>query len=231
MILTFGLMMAAVVSAAPVNCGAPPPPAQTVDTFPAAGPSGYTFACGGLTFNNFEVVDAGTTLPAIMNLVSAYHDSSMSMVVLNFNPNMYASAGTVQDLHFYFQVAGGVSGIDLAVGGTNSSITERACSTPINRTGGSNCTGGLSSQLAALTNFSGNSPVTANFASTSPVYVFKDILVDGRRSGTGAELTSFSQSFHTIPVLDDSPVPEPLSMGLMGSGLIGLLLLKRRAKA
>ena len=149
------------------------------------------------------------------------------MVVLNFNPNMYASAGTVQDLHFYFQVTGGITGIDLAVGGTNSAITETACSTPIDRAGGNNCTGGVNSQLAVLTNFSGNSTVATMFAggmSTSPVYVFKDLMADGRRSNTGAELTSFSQSFHT------SAVPEPLSMSLMGSGLIGLVVVRRRIR-
>src|SRR4051794_11142639 len=186
--LVLGLLTAAILSAAPVNCAAPPPPAQTVDTFPPAGTSGYSFACGGLTFSNFEVVDAGTTLPATMNLVSATRDSSTNMVVLNFNPNMYASAGTVQDLHFYFQVTGGISGIDLAVGGTNSAITETACSTPIDHAGGNNCTGGVNSQLAVLTNFSGNSTVATMFAggmSTSPVYVFKDLMADGRRSNTG----------------------------------------------
>jgi hypothetical protein len=200
MIFTLGLLTAAVASATPVSCGASPPPAQTVDTYPAAGPSGYTFSCGGLTFSNFEVVDAGSTLPAIMNLVSAVHDSALNTVVLNFNPNLFAWPQQVEDIHFYFQVSGGIDGIDLAVGGSNSVISERACSTAINRSGGNNCTGGLPNQLAALTNFSGNSDVTSMFAGglyVSPVYIYKDILVDGRRSLTGAELTSFSQSFHT----------------------------------
>lgn len=232
MIFTLGLLTAGVVSAAPVGCAGSPPPAQTVATSSTA--SSYSFSCGELTFSNFEVVDAGTVLPAIMNLVSAVEDPSLNMVVLNFNPNMYAWPGTVEDLHFYFQVTGGISGIDLAVGGTRSFITEKACATAINRNGGNNCTGGISNELASLTNFSGNSPVNGTFASglgASPVYIFKDILVDGRRSSTGAELTSFSQSFYTVPVIDDSSVPEPLSMGLMGSGLTGLIVLRRRMKA
>ncbi len=225
--ITLGLLTAGVASAAPVNCGAPPPPAQTVDSTDSI--SSFSLACGGLTFSNFEVIDAGATLPAKINLVSALHDSVTNMVTLTFNPNMYAANAMTEDLHFYFQVTGGITGIALEVSGTNSFVTERACSTPIN--GANNCTGGLSNQLAALTNFSGNSAAVATFNATfSPVYIYKDILADGRRSPNGAELTSFSQSFYTVPG-NDSPVPEPLSMGLMGSGLIGLILWKKRAKA
>jgi hypothetical protein len=227
MMITLGLLAAAVVSAAPVPCGAPPPPAQVVDTFPPAGASAFTYTCGGLTFSNFQVIDAGATLPITVNLVGATHDDETGMVVLNFNPNMFAGIGLVQDINFYFQVDGGINGIDLAVGGTNSSITERACSTPIDVFAGNNCTGGLANQLAALTNFSGNSPIVSMFANgmqRSPVYIFKDIMVSGRNTQGGAELTSFSQSFHTA-------VPEPLTSGLMGLGLLGLGLMRKRKSA
>ncbi len=221
--LILGLLAtAATLPGAPVNCATPPPPAQTVDTTATAGPSAFVMTCGGLTFSHFEVVDAGTVLPATMNLVSAQHDAAANVVYLNFNPNLFAFPGTTEDMHFYFQVTGGITGIDLGVGGINSAITERACSSPINRNGGNTCIGGLTNQLAAINNFSGNAPVETTFDLSSTVYIYKDILTDGRRSLTGADLTSFSQSFHT------SPVPEPMSMILTGAGLAGLGLLRKK---
>lgn len=223
--LILGLLaFSATLSAAPVNCAAPPPPAQTVDTTTVPGPGSFSIACGGLTFSNFEVIDAGATLPVIMNLVSAQHDATAGIVYLNFNPNLFAFPGTTEDVHFYFQVTGGITGIDLAVGGTSSIITERACSTPVNRNAGNTCTGGLPNQLAALNNFSGNATVEATFDLASTAYIYKDILADGRRGTTGADLTSFSQSFHTAA----SPVPEPMTMMLMGAGLSGLGLFRRK---
>lgn len=221
--LVFGVLAStATLSASLVDCPSAPPPAQTVDTTATPGPSSYTLSCGGLTFSNFEVVDAGTTLPSIVNLVEAKLDTAARVVYLNFNPNLLAWPGTVEDIHFYFKVSGPLTGIDLAVGGTSSAITERACSTGINRNAGNNCIGGISNQLAAITNVSGQSAITETFAMVNTAYIFKDVLADGRRSRGGAELTTFSQSFHT-------PVPEPMSLGLMGGGLVTLALLRKRA--
>ncbi len=214
--ISIGLMaMGAIASATTVDCPAPPPPAQTVATV-GAGVSAYSFSCGGLTFSNFQAVDAGNTTGLEINLVSATVDDA-GMVLLNFNPSLNLLN---QDLWFYFQVDGGVTQVDLTNGGTiNTSIQETACSTAIGA--GNGCTGGSAYLL-------GNTPLVAGgqqatvfsdvFGATSPVYIYKDISTG--HTGT-THMTSFSQSFHTA-------VPEPMTLSMMGLGLLGLGLMRRR---
>jgi hypothetical protein len=60
------------------------------------------------------------------------------------------------------------------------------------------------------------------FSTTSPVYIFKDIET-GPNDGQQSQLSEFTQSFET-------GAPEPISMLLLGSGLLGLGLLRRRAR-
>ena len=214
-----------------VPCPGPPPPSILVATTPPAAPisPSLSFACSGLIFSNFSVVESGSINPVRVVLDSALVDASLGFVYLNFNPNLFAAANNTADIHFYFQVTGGISGIDLSVGGDRSSIFELACATAIDRTAANNCTGGLKNQLASLTNTSGNANVTAAFNTTDPVFIYKDIQADGRGTTVGAQLTSFTQSFHfsgggSTP----SAIPEPASMILLGAGLFGMASLRRR---
>ena len=206
--------MAAIGSASIVSCPAPPPGSVVVATV-GGGVSATTYTCAGLTFSNFLVTDA-LNVPAgtSMALVSATFDNVLGIVNLGFNPNLTLQA-LVQDIHFSFQVTGGVSQIDAALGGSNSGMTERACSSTIDLQGGV-CSGGLATQLAVITVNSGESVTSSLFARTSPLYIFKDI-----NKGLNSELTSFSESFHT-------PVPEPMTLSMMGLGLLGLGLARRR---
>lgn len=178
-----------------------------------------SFSCefGGLLFNNFAVTNAGGVPTPSMTLVSAAMVGSD--VTLNFNPGLSVSNGGSADMWFYFQVNGPNNAIDLGVGGTGATITERACLTAIDVNSGNICTGGIGNQLGALTLTSGNSGRVGfpSDAYVTPVYVFKNILVQAPANGT-AELSSFSQSF---------AVPEPMTMALFGSGLLALGLVRR----
>jgi hypothetical protein len=128
-----------------------------------------------------------------------------------------------------FEVTGGVTQLDLSVGGTDATVTERACSTPIPTTGPTAflCP---TSQLGTVSDFSNdpNAPVfSLPFASTSPIYIYKDIETGSGLPGSGigtGQLSELDQSFEI------SSVPEPVSMVLLGSGLLGLGLLRRRAR-
>jgi hypothetical protein len=150
-----------------------------------------------------------------LSLVSpSYWDAALGIANLSFNPNFGLQA--VQDIHLYFTVTSTVpiTAIDLGVGGTSSSITERACTGGLDP-GTGNCVG---STLAVGTNFSGLPDQVLPLSTPSMSFqIFKDV-----NKGANGELTSFSQSFS---------VPEPASLSLIGIGLFGLGFFRRKRRA
>lgn len=205
--------------AAPVACPDSPPPALTVDTYPTSGSSSFSYSCAGMTFSNFEVVPASGNLTfGQIDLTAAYQDDGE--VILTFNPNLQnPSFNMAVDLYMYYMVTGSnLSGIDLAVRGSNSAITESACSSGIDRVNGNICVGGKLGELAVITNFSGEARADMMFPNpVNSYWVFKDINV-----GPRGELTSFSQSHHS------SPIPEPGTWALISSALPAIWFVRRK---
>ena len=197
---------------------------QSVDT---AVTSATVVTCGGLTFSNFEVMNATGGAAGIVDILAGSdYDSVSGAAYLNFDPNL---GGANEDEQFLFTVTGGLSQIDLSVGGNSATITERACADPIASSGPlaflcTDSTGTVSaSPLGQITVASGapDMPVFSSaFSSTSPVYIFKNI-----ETGSNGQLSEFTQSFEP-----GATTPEPLSMVLLGSGLLGLGLLRRRSR-
>lgn len=212
LVMTAGLSLAA-----NMDCPANPALPQTVDT--SATTSSYSISCLGITFDNFQVVKAsgnwGSTVASV-DLVKATNDGST--VFLDFNPNMSNATATAMDLWFFFRLTGPVTMLDLSVGGdpqNPSHILEKACNAPFDSNG--LCTGSVVASVDAFTATDGTLALSKSF-SGSPVYIFKDIAVPAN-SG----LSFFEQSFHTA-------IPEPISMTLMGSGLLALGFLRRRSR-
>jgi len=184
---------------------------------------------GGLTFSSFLAVDAsglgGTTTELDLSGVTILGNE----VILNFNPNL--GQGTVGgarfDTHLTFIVSGTLLGADSDTGGTNASVNETICginnfisSCPnanilykalVHSGEAGNCVGNTSSGPVSNCNF-GNGVTTA--------WVFKDISIG---NPAVSDLTSFNESFLT-------GVPEPMTLSMMGVGLLGLGLIARRRK-
>ncbi len=190
------LVGAVVVSAAPL--------CTTVTGTDVVNTPGFMCSALDLTFSNFSAMNAGNTPSPSVFLVSV--SESPSQVVLNFNPSLLVGN---QDMWFYFQVTGGVIGVDLVNAGTGvTSIAERVCDSA--GITDNVCNG---TELATLSAGSGQK-AAALFSPQGELFIFKDI-------GTGADghLSSFSQSFET---------PEPVTFGLIGFGLLLLGLVRRR---
>ncbi len=160
-----------------------------------------TFSCqlGNTVFSNFSVVtNAGFPATSLFNLALSVNTGGGE---LDFGVTL--SAG--EDLRLYYQIASGVDGMTMSVAGTGSTITETACSQAFT---GVVCGGTVLADFAA----SSNQTVTSAFSEIVPVdYIFKDI-----QAGSG--LSDFTQTI----------IPEPMTLSLMGAGLLGLGILGRR---
>jgi hypothetical protein len=182
--------------------------------------------CGSLIFSSFDVTNATGGAPGLVDILAGVaYDSLTGDTYLSFNPNLQAN----QDEQFLFEATGGISDMALSLGGDNASITERACLNPISTSGAlaflcTDPTGTIGVQpLGQITVASGapGQPVfSAPFTQSSPIYVFTDV-----STGANGQLGEFTQSFEP-----GSGTPEPVSMALLGSGLLSLGLLLRRSR-
>jgi hypothetical protein len=168
------------------------------------------FTCeslGGLTFTNFFASAVGFT-PAVG--IGSVVDATGG-VVLNFITTLVSQN---MDMWFAFQVTGYVTAVDLTNAGIGTtSIAESVCDSA-GLTGANLCAG---SELATLMAGSSQSVQASIDPQSAGIWVWKDI-------GTGSDghLSSFSQSFESVP--------EPMTFGLIGSGLLLLGLLRRRTR-
>jgi hypothetical protein len=211
MVLALSLLSLSIASASSIPCTI-----NGSDAIVEGTTSTTTVTCGGLTFDNFEVLNATGGASGIVDITSVgacANEGAANQVCLAFNPNLQSN----QDEALEFQVWGGINQIDMSVGGEGASVTETACS--VAEVLGVCPDADLLGQITVESNQEAticNLPECENIAPSSPVYIYKDINVES------GGLSEFNQSF--------DPAPEPVSMILLGSGLLGLGLLRRRSR-
>ena len=212
-LLAFSLLSLSVASASPLPCTI-----STGGDSPVT--SGTVIMCGGLTFDNFQVLHPTGGSAGMVDILSAGLDAA-GEIDLTFNPNL----GPSQDEQLLFAVWGGITQIDMSVAGNLASVTERACANAIPTMGDfadlcTNAAGtAVVAPLAQISVDSNESAVSGTFTGTSPVYIFKDIQTED----PNGQLTEFTQTFQPS-------VPEPVSTVLLGSGLLALGLLRRKSR-
>lgn len=182
------------------------------------------FSCqlGPLIFSNFRasatgLIDPETQQPFLPTISLSSGESGQAtrfqdnVAYLFFQTNFNRAMGQDRDIIFAFTVTGGVTAIDGWLPGTGSrSIAEQACSVPFVE---GTCAFEDTVGELTLTPFNTSDTVTLS-AFTNPLYVRKDITLSPT-----ATLSDFGQSFH---------IPEPMTLILIGSGLLGFGLLRGR---
>jgi hypothetical protein len=195
-------------------------------------------ACGPFTFSNFSATvvnpPGGTASITLAPFPLSEYDNTANFAFLTFNSGMTAAPGAMADLYFYFQVTGPVNQVDLGVSNSPGAfITETYCSTPIPTSGvtANQCTASGSGSVNGSISAGANQSVTsAVFNSVSTLYIFKDIMLNNSDGRTSTELSSFTQSFHTSGNGSTSDVPEPMTLSMLGAGLVSLGLIRRQQR-
>jgi hypothetical protein len=203
-ILKIALLASAVSAvglASPISCNAG---ASNINVV------GLSLACAGsgLTFDNFTVT--GTNVPTV-GISSITFDAATGIVLLDFNPN----SNLPGDIILGYRVLGKSDSIDFTVSGRNIIFTEESCSVQF-------CNVQGYTQYAFITNALSNQG-SANLANGGANAPFTWIVKDINYSTSTSALTHFTNSHHV-------PVPEPMTLSMVGAGLLALGLIGRKKK-
>jgi hypothetical protein len=162
-------------------------------------------------FGNFSVSYTGGALPPV-GISTLAGQTNVSGGNINLGFQFEAPTNGTGDIQLEYTVTGGIDGIDYnlvaspTTNGGSITVSEYACTIALSPT----CP--IQDQLAHLSGTtSGTTPLvqSASFATTQTVYIFKDITFSNANS---SEIQNSQMS----------PVPEPMTLSLMGFGLIGL---------
>jgi len=219
--IVLGFMLAGgTAKAAPVSCGSLAP----ADVNPGGDTTSIVCAIGILTFSNFQYANEGGDPSPSITLLNPQPSPCVPAAAycLGLNPNLIGTG--VQDLHLIFEVTSTVpiTSVTLAdTGGTApDGISEHVCDANGVSLSLGTCTDSTPLLASLAVNNDTTATVTLTVASTT-IWIWKDINV-----GNTGHLSAFDEGFNAAA----SGVPEPMTLSMMGVGLLGLGLLGRRLR-
>jgi hypothetical protein len=177
-----------------------------------------------LTFSNFTVSPGAGFTGATVGIGASFTQYVGGVTYLDFQIGGILGPGAPMsgDIILTYQVNGPLNGLDIDLqatpgnGGGSISVFEIACKVPVS---GGSCPLPNSNTLA---NFSATSSgftdhEARTFATQTSTWIYKDIQFNN------AGMSDFVNSH-------SSPVPEPVTISLVGAGLLGLGLIRRRVR-
>jgi len=196
---------------------------SNVLTIAAAG--GCNVTGSSLLFNNFGVSASDGFTSATVGISTAQFGTGIigSDVDLGFQIGALQGSGVPDfgDIELGYTVTGGIIGLDMnvqaspVIKGGSLTVTEEACSVAWV---GTVCNGTtLANFFVTSTGQAASKTVMFSTAYSGEVFIEKDLSYDGAT-------TSSLVNSHVVGV------PEPMTFSLMGAGLVGLGLLRRRTR-
>ncbi len=171
---------------------------------------------GPATFSNVSyLLDTGSFTTLVPNVSMVTTITNTGLAEIELNPNL----GAGSDLELEFLVTDpGVNMVNLAFNATGNGFIQETVCTAFMPTGICNPAVNGGTQLASLNVTAASNFASGSFAPQGAVWIFKNI-----NTGT-APFSEFTQDYI------GTATPEPATMGLLGAGLLGLGLVRRRAR-
>ncbi len=213
-----GLFLVAAVGFAAPSCTIGAPGYTDITSNP--GSAGCSV--GSLTFSNFAVSSLNPANMTVGMRVAAFPGTvDLDFQIAGFVATFPAPP---PDLRITYEVQGPSTGVNNLFNAATLGVTiiETVCDSKGITPGGGSC---VDPRLGQLTNNAFMGTQTLNFDTTqSDIWIIKDITGSYFGNVTTLGISDFTNSSET------SSVPEPMTLSMMGAGLLGLGLISRRRK-